>query len=147
MAQMMRNGLIAAAILALLAPAAVNAETDNAAPLCPPRLETTQTGKAPAGWTAQRLDIYQGVLMTVLLSDGPPSEQAYLAPDESRAEGSKTTNVWVLGKTMKTVWLTCQYDGTSVVLTRRLPPDIIECVAIYDDDVGLDSFQEFTCHK
>jgi hypothetical protein len=143
----LRNGLAVAALCALMAPAAVVAATDNVAPLCPARLTTEQSGKAPTGWTAQRLDIYQGALMTVLLSDGPPSEKAYLAPDQSTTEGSRTSNVWVLGRQMKNVWLTCQYDGTDVVLTRRLPADIIECEAVYDDNMGTDSFQDFNCHR
>ncbi|RYF90262.1 MAG: hypothetical protein EON95_17280 [Caulobacteraceae bacterium] len=143
----MRKALLAAGLCALLAPAAGVAAPDNVAPLCPARLKTEQTAQAPAGWTAQRLNIYQGALMTVLLSDGPPAEQAYLAPDESRAEGSRTTNVWVLGRNRRNIWLTCQYDGADVALTRRLPADIIECEAIYDDNLGTDSFQAFSCHR
>lgn len=147
MMSVFRNGLAVAAICGLMAPAAVVAATDNVAPPCPARLHTEQSGKAPAGWSAQRLDIYQGALTTVLLSDGPPSQKVYLAPDQSTIEGSRTSNVWVLGRDRSNVWLTCQYDGTDVVLTRRLPADIIECEAVYDDNMGTDSFQDFNCHR
>jgi len=148
MTRMGRVGLAWAAICALMAPAAGTAAPVNVAPLCPPKLVTQQSGAAPAGWTAQRLDVYGGGLETILLSDGPPSDQAYLAPDQSRVDGGQTTSIWVLGRDRKDVWLTCQYRGTDVVLTRRLPEGVIECDAVFDDNLGPDGgFQTFSCHR
>jgi hypothetical protein len=62
-------------------------------------------------------------------SDGPPSEQAWLAPDSSRKSGASFISVWQLSPGS---WLACGYTGTSLVAAFRLPDSVHTCEVRYD---------------
>lgn len=71
-------------------------------------------------------------LSGVSLSDGPPAEQAFLAPDDSDRAGGALTNRWSLGRSPRGYWLICEYESSGANLSRRLPPEIGQCSVRYD---------------
>ena len=104
-----------------------------AAPVqCPPTLAVTQTASAvPQGM--QAFDAEPNHVWTnVQFSDGPPKEQAWLAPDSSKPSGKTFTNIWSFGTSAGGTWLSCNYTGTSMVLSYRLPDAVRSCSVKYD---------------
>jgi hypothetical protein len=103
-----------------------------AAPLCPDRLTVEQRAiDPPSGF--RPLDREPTHAWTnAEFSDGPPEDMAWLAPDGTRRRGSTVTNAWTFGPTSQGTWLSCAYDGTSIVLTTRLPDRIRHCEVRYD---------------
>ena len=107
-----------------------------AAPVqCPPTLAVTQTATAvPPGM--QALDAEPNHAWTnVQFSDGPPKEQAWLAPDSSKPSGKTFTNLWTFGGSPGGIWLSCNYVGTSTILSYRLPETTKSCSVRYDSSV------------
>lgn len=105
----------------------------GAAPVqCPPTLAVTQTAAAvPQGMVA--LDAAPKHAWTnVQFYDGPPNEQAWLAPDSTKKSGKTFTNVWTFGQTPGATWISCYYTGTSVILSYRLPATTQSCSVRYD---------------
>lgn len=71
-------------------------------------------------------------LSGVSLSDGPPAEQAFLAPDASERAGGRLVNRWSLAPQPRGYWLTCEYDSAGAYLNQRLPDEIGQCRVRYD---------------
>lgn len=125
----LRNGWLPGVALVLLA------GTVNAAPQrCPATLEVEQHAiGVPAG--AQAFDAEPRHPWTnVQFSDGPPNEQAWLAPDATRKAGKSFVNAWTF--TSPDTWMACGYTGTSVILAFRLADSIRSCEVRYDAGVS-----------
>ena len=105
----------------------------GAAPLaCPPNLAVAQhAADPPAGFQAFEID-KRHVWINAQLSDGPPDEQAWLAPDSTKKSPKAFTNTWTLYASPRGTWLSCVYGDTSVMLSRRLPEGLKVCEIRYD---------------
>ena len=99
-----------------------------AAPVqCPPALEVAQRATAvPVGMQAFDAGPMHN-WTAAALSDGPPNEQAWLAPDDTSQKGLAFTNRWTFAPTPGGIWLSCRYIGTSVILSFRLPAATKAC--------------------
>jgi hypothetical protein len=72
----------------------------------------------------------------VAFSDGPPEQNAWLAPDSTQHHGKSFTNTWTFASGGNGTWLSCGYTGTSVVLSRRLPDNTRRCQVRYDETMS-----------
>jgi hypothetical protein len=73
-----------------------------------------------------------GPLTGVELSDGQPSEQAFLAPDVSVTDKDGLTNRWTLSASPRGYWARCSYGRTVVDL--KLPMTVRQCSIRYDKE-------------
>jgi hypothetical protein len=100
---------------------------------CPDALQVEQHAVAVPG-SFQTFDAEAGHRwVSAQFSDGPPNEQAWLAPDTTRKNGSSFINVWRLSPG---TWLACGYTGTSLVAAIRLPDSVHKCEVRYDANVS-----------
>ena len=108
-----------------------------AAPVqCPPSLEVAQRATAvPVGMQAFDAGPMHN-WTNAALSDGPPNEQAWLAPDDTSQKGLAFTNRWTFAPTPDGIWLSCRYIGTSVILSFRLPTATKACSVHYDATIS-----------
>lgn len=128
--------------VALLGGAAISlwsAGASAAAPACPASLEVVEAAAAvPAGFraflngdpptrtfslpAARRLD-------TIMFSDGPPTEMAWLAP----SSGGRSVQRWnFTPRSGAATWLSCGYLATSVIVSLPLPAATRICQVTYD---------------
>lgn len=99
---------------------ALHAALASAAPNCPGVLESQQSLAAtPDGWSVVPLRQPQR-LAAISLFDGPPSAGAELKPEISHG-GQR--QVWRFDTAApRGIWLGCRYDGSRLMLTRRIEP-------------------------
>lgn len=104
-----------------------------AAPVrCPPFLTVEQRAtNVPEGFRAFEVEP-KHPWTNAQLSDGPPDEQAWLAPDTTRQGHGLFTNVWTVAPVSAKIWLSCAYADTSVVVAVRLPEGLKTCGIRYD---------------
>jgi hypothetical protein len=99
---------------------------------CPSAITVEQKGSAPAPEWAVTYSGYQTAVAGVTIFDGPPAEQASLAPDKEKRRGTDVIQTWQLPKSDRGYWLQCNYANTTAQISRRLPPDATQCVVVYD---------------
>lgn len=88
---------------------------------------------APTGWSPS---VRGRILLTSIdISDGPPSEMAFLKPDSSGGSKRQSFDQWTQLATLRAshgAWLACNYGGAgAIVLGQRLPENVNECRASY----------------
>jgi len=123
---------------------------------CPPRITTVQSLPEPVpGWResleppfanerANPAGQSEHNLDYVQFSSGVPEERASLVPDrESPTVKGKWTATWRFAKSDE-IWFSCWYRGTSVILSRQLPPAVRACSVRYNKNAGL-SVEGVTC--
>ncbi|GAA5175294.1 hypothetical protein GCM10025771_07040 [Niveibacterium umoris] len=119
-----------AARLAMLLSVSANA---GAATICPPQLDSNETlPQAPQAWSVERSTTPRW-LKGITVFDGPPGELASLRPEE-QAGGRRL--LWRFDSpSPRGIWIACQYDGSRLMLTRRLEPAPRLCELITDGRV------------
>lgn len=141
------NPSLPAALLALFATFSVAAQDKTFS--CPAQITTKQSlHEAVAGWkpsvekpfsaSRQKDTGYsEHNLDAVGFSEGPPEEQVLLAPDkESPTVKGLWTSTWNFQKS-ESVWLSCNYRKTAVVLSRQLPAGLRSCAVRYNKSAGI----------
>jgi hypothetical protein len=99
---------------------------------CPSAISVEQKGSAPAPEWTVTYSGYQTAVAGVTIFDGPPAEQASLAPDKEKTRGTDVIQAWQLPKSDRGYWLQCNYANTTAQISRRLPAGATQCVVIYD---------------
>jgi len=120
--------------LAVVTALAISAATiAHAAPeACPAQIEVEQAARqVPADYQAFDSE-QQHSWVNAQFSEGPPNEQAWLAPDSTARKGKSIVNSWRFVSSAAGIWLSCGYTGTSVVISRRLPVTIRVCEVVFD---------------
>lgn len=88
-----------------------------------------------SGPSAHRLD-------TIMFSDGPPTQMAWLAP----TAGRKSAQRWDFSpEPGAATWLSCGYLATSVIVSLPLPAAIKSCRVTYDPVTSPPAATGFTC--
>ena len=100
-------------------------------PQCPAELPVAAVKvSAPAGWVSYvpgPLALY-----SAQMASGPPEELAVLVGEPVKGRKRATSYVWTTPGFAQGMWLQCLYgDGGEVVISRRLPEPIRECVVDY----------------
>ena len=129
----------------LLCAASFGADT----PTCPPKIDVHQQLAAPvAGWTAL-LDDSPHQLAGITFYDGTPQEKASLAYDDITKVAGKQVAKWLFApEGGRPTWISCNYSGTSVQLTKSLPPKTTACEVKYDPKqqiAGLPVIEAISC--
>ncbi|TWB34814.1 STY0301 family protein [Nitrospirillum viridazoti] len=140
--------LIVLGTLAFSVGRALAAET---APQCPKTFAVTEApASVPAGFTAYSdgnppttvsATPIAHPLATVRFSDGPPTEQAILAPDASTKTGASWKFEPAPGKD---IWMSCAYVATDVIIATKLPATIKSCRLTFDKGGNL--MESMSCH-
>jgi len=129
----LRNKVAAATYkLATLAICAAHSPAIARTLSCPETIQTTQTfsGTAPPTWRAIQ-DKSTGAPVShwsgIEFSDGPPENQASLAPDDSTTLAGNRVDIYKFPASIyKRIYLTCTYAQTSITLTQN--PNLIGSV-------------------
>lgn len=102
---------------------------------CPEYVSATSaSAEAPASW---KVFSQPNKLKAVSagFSDGPPSDVAYLKPNETRRVGRREIVIWKFeGPYQNGKWLSCDYEGRVVSLAKEIPEETSRCEIEY---VGL----------
>jgi hypothetical protein len=125
-------------ILILVALAAGLAAAEDVG--CPPRISTTQTLAQPAAGWVDKKNTSPNVLAGLTFFDGPPEEQASLAPDESHVKGKLVESWQLFPNPPRLYWLACIYSGTSITLARPLPKELRTCAVTFDPKQTVDGY-------
>jgi len=115
--------------------------------ICPAAVSTIQSAPhAPAAFTVQNTT-EPSSFRNVTFFDGPPAEQASLAPESD--DGVRS--IWTFDPAApKGIWVACGYQGTQILLQQKLRAGIRKCIVTFDKNVQIDGFpliRDIDCHK
>ena len=101
--------------------------------VCPPTIDVAQEIKnTPPDWEAFT-DTVSLRFVNVSFSSGTPDKQMVLAPTSSTKRGSDLINVWeFFPSDQEDTWVSCLYNNTTIMLSRKLPKDARQCRVTYD---------------
>ncbi|WP_407932146.1 STY0301 family protein [Geomonas anaerohicana] len=95
---------------------------------CPAAIEVQQQARAvPAGWLAYEPDS-KHPLMSVEFSEGEPSKKVTVLPTGEKG----AVSVWDFTPSAEGYWVSCSYNNTSVVVSRKLRSGTTSCRVVYD---------------
>jgi len=113
---------------------------------CPPTVAVRQVATdIPPGWTTGTSPA-PVQLAGLTFFDGPPEEEASLVYDRTTPARTGTLAIWTF-QPASHIWLSCNYSGTSVVLSKPLPP-VKRCTVLYKKDTtvaGLPLIEHIDC--
>jgi len=99
---------------------------------CPQKIEVEQrVGVVPEGWDAAQTTA-TAALASVTFFDGPPSGKASLKFDSEDMQTRDRVAVWNLPPNVRGYWISCGYENTTAVISRRLPENIRSCAVTYE---------------
>ncbi len=119
-------------IILLASPALANG-------VCPAALSTVQSAPdAPPAFTVQSTT-EPSSFRNVTFFDGPPAEQASIAPESD--DGVRST--WTFDPAApKGIWVACGYQGTQITLQQQLDRGVRKCVVAFDRNVLIDGYPQ-----
>jgi hypothetical protein len=140
------------ACLAIAFLASVAAESDAqlfARNTCPQKIEVEQrVGVIPEGWEAAQPTTTVS-LASVAFFDGPPAERAALKFDSEDVQKRDRVAFWNLPPNVRGYWISCGYQNTTAVISRRLPENIRSCTVTYErrkrGAAGLQAIKDISC--
>lgn len=99
---------------------------------CPQKIEVEQrVTSIPDGWDAAQA-ITTAPFASVTFFDGPPAERAALKYDSEDRQKRDRIALWNLPPNGRGYWISCAYENTTAVVSRRLPENIRSCTVTYD---------------
>jgi len=99
---------------------------------CPQKIEVEQrVGDVPAGWEAAQATGTMS-LASVTFFNGPPAERAALKFDSEDRQKRDRIAFWNMPPNARGYWISCAYENTTAVVSRRLPENIKSCAVTYD---------------
>lgn len=138
----LRTSLAAAAFLAALPAFAADA-------LCPDTVSVKQAGAAPAPEWSVSYSALPNQLEMVTFYSGPPKDEASLVYDEWINAQDSSTATWKFPKDPRGYWVKCSYRGTTLELSKALPPAVSSCRVTYDRQTasasGLPAIKRIAC--
>ena len=116
-------------LLPLLAVSAASPPTPGG---CPATITPAETLTAPDGWSSwSTRGTIDRSFTGVTFSDGDPSGRAFLAPDSLTRTKAGRVERYDLTATHGAVWLSCQYDGSTIAIARATALRGKMCTARY----------------
>jgi hypothetical protein len=117
--------------------------------LCPDTVSVKQTGAAPAPEWSVSYSATPSQLEMVTFYSGPPKEEASLVYDDLVRAKDSSTATWKFPKDPRGYWVKCSYRGTTLELSKALPPTVSSCRATYDRQAaspsGLPTIKRIAC--
>ena len=99
---------------------------------CPREIEVEQrVDGIPEGWQAAQATSTVS-LASVTFFDGPPVERAALKFDSEEMQKRDRVAFWNLPPNVRGYWISCGYQNTTAVVSRRLPENFKSCAVTYD---------------
>ena len=99
---------------------------------CPATITTQQSGAPAEGWdVSEAVTNQKHVLRAAGFFDGPPKDQAQLKPRVQPSKAGNKTIYTFEGPAPDGIWLSCGYDGTRVVASKKIPSGITRCTVAY----------------
>lgn len=109
--------------------------------LCPAAIEVQQQAKAvPPGWLAFEPDT-KHPLMSVEFSEGEPSKKVTVLPTGEKG----AVSIWDFTPSAEGYWLSCSYNSTSIVISRKLRSGTTACQVEYDRDFATPLPKRISC--
>jgi hypothetical protein len=118
-------------------------------PLCPDAISVKQSGTAPAPDWAVSYSATPSTLEMVTFYSGPPKDEASLVYDDLVRAKDSSTATWKFSKDPRGYWVKCSYRGTTLELSKALPPTVTSCRVTYDREAtsatGLPAIKRTAC--
>jgi hypothetical protein len=116
---------------------------------CPQKIEVEQRVSAiPEGWEAAQPTTTVS-LASVTFFDGPPAGRTALKFDSEDTQKRDRFAFWNLPPNARGYWISCSYQNTTAVISRRLPESIRSCTVTYErrkrSAAGLPAIKDITC--
>jgi hypothetical protein len=128
--------------IAVIAGVAVAAPEQASPVQCPSTVtvKDQELAQAPADWTVVHAQ-QPHRLAGVTFYEGPPEQEASLAPDSRRKiTAQKETQTWrFLGPG---IWIACSYSATDLALAQPLPKNTSSCTVTYNPQVSVAGYPE-----
>ncbi len=142
----MRQLAFSLAVAATLAAALPAAASDS---LCPETATVKQSGAAPAAeWSVSYRATPIALEMVTFYSGAPKDEASLVYDDFVRAKDSSIAT-WKFPKDARGYWVKCSYAGTTLELSKALPPTVSSCRVTYDrqasSPAGLPTIRRIAC--
>src|SRR5260370_42293684 len=102
---------------------------------CPPTLKVEQKAVSPGADWSVTYSGYDTALAGVTVFDGPPANQASLAPDREHMTHDAVFQTWKLAKNATGYWLQGEDANTTAQISPRLPPSVSRCDVVYERHV------------
>ena len=126
-------------LLMVVGGAAVSFASDT--PQCPAAIDVRQQAReVPAGWLEYQPDS-KHPLMSVEFSEGDPSKKVTLLPVEERGNVA----IWNFPPSADGYWISCSYNNTSIVISRKLRSGTTWCQVEYDRDFAIPLPKKVSC--
>jgi hypothetical protein len=117
--------------------------------LCPDTVSVKQAGTTPAPEWSLSYSTAPTRLEMVTFYNGPPKDEASLAYDSWTDAKETSTAVWKLPKDARGYWIKCSYSGTTLELSKALPPPVSSCRVTYERQAasmaGLPAIKRVAC--
>ena len=117
--------------------------------LCPDAVGVKQTGAAPAPEWSVSYSATPTQLEMVTFYSGPPRDEASLVYDDLVRAKDSSTATWAFPKNPRGYWVKCSYRGTTLELSKALPPTLSACRVTYDRQAaspsGLPAIKRIAC--
>jgi hypothetical protein len=117
--------------------------------LCPDAVSVKQNGAPPAPEWSVSYSATPTALEMVTFYSGPPREEASLVYDDFVRGKDSSTATWKFPKDPRGYWIKCSYRGTTVELSKVLPPTVSSCRVTYDREAtsasGLPAIKRIAC--
>ena len=108
---------------------------------CPKTISSKQTlDSVPSGWTATAHKAEQA-LAGITFFDGPPEQEASLVYDSYTKGKTADRAIWHFDRSSH-IWVSCSYQGSTIVLSKALPASTTECRVTYSSRVHVDGYPE-----
>lgn len=116
---------------------------------CPASIATKQELQTvPSEWTASK-DALPSNLANIAFYSGPPDQKASLVSDTRVTRGGLIYATWRFqAKRTESIWLSCSYSSTIVILSKTISTEITACTVTYNPKVsvaGLPEIQKIEC--
>lgn len=126
-------------LIMVAVPLAVSSASENVQ--CPAAIEVQQQAReVPVGWLAYEPDT-KHPLMSVEFSEGEPSRKVTVLPTGER--GAVAT--WNFVPSVEGYWISCSYNNTSIVISRKLKSGTTACQVEYDRDYATPLPKRISC--
>lgn len=99
---------------------------------CPDAVSVRQTGVAPSKeWSVSYSELPNRLEM-VTFYNGPPKDGASLVYDDFVNAKDSSQGTWKFPSDPRGYWIKCSYRGTTVELSKALPPTVSSCRVTYE---------------
>jgi hypothetical protein len=129
---MVKSNLLALAVIASFGLVLTN-RACAAELVCLPSISVNESLSQPTPhqWKPQ-MDKSPRYLQGVTFFDGDPQKNASIVPTSDTAlSGHRRIARWRFQSNSAPIWLGCRYEGTGIVLAKRLPAHYKECRLVY----------------